>query len=78
MIEAQLHRARAAQALGKPEIVREASEALSKVAAGEVSEDAIGREKVGMARCAVPARKAKLRAERVWLDIAPRTFVSVV
>ncbi|MDR3457305.1 MAG: hypothetical protein P4N60_07660 [Verrucomicrobiae bacterium] len=31
MIEAQLHRARAAQALGKPEIVRAASEALSKV-----------------------------------------------
>jgi tetratricopeptide (TPR) repeat protein len=31
MVEAQLHRARAAQALGKPEIVRAASEALSKV-----------------------------------------------
>jgi tetratricopeptide (TPR) repeat protein len=31
MIEAQLHRARAAQALGKPEIVRAASEALSQV-----------------------------------------------
>jgi tetratricopeptide (TPR) repeat protein len=31
MIEAQLHRARAAQALGKTDIVRAASEALSKV-----------------------------------------------
>jgi tetratricopeptide (TPR) repeat protein len=31
MVEAQLHRARAAQALGKPEIVRAASEALAQV-----------------------------------------------
>jgi tetratricopeptide (TPR) repeat protein len=31
MVEAQLHRARAAQALGKPEIVRAASEALARV-----------------------------------------------
>ncbi|HSY73828.1 MAG TPA: tetratricopeptide repeat protein [Dongiaceae bacterium] len=31
MVEAQLHRARAAQALGKPEIVRAASEALGKL-----------------------------------------------
>jgi tetratricopeptide (TPR) repeat protein len=31
MVEAQLHRARAAQALGKPEIVRAASEALSRL-----------------------------------------------
>ena len=31
MVEAQLHRARAAQALGKPEIVRAASEALANV-----------------------------------------------
>ncbi len=31
MVEAQLHRARAAQALGRPEIVRAASEALAKV-----------------------------------------------
>jgi len=31
MVEAQLHRARAAQMLGKPEIVRAASEALAKV-----------------------------------------------
>ena len=33
MVEAQLHRARAAQALGKTEIVRAASEALSKLPA---------------------------------------------
>jgi tetratricopeptide (TPR) repeat protein len=31
MVEAQLHRARAAQALGKPDIVRAASEALAQV-----------------------------------------------
>lgn len=31
MVEAQLHRARAAQALGKPEIVRAVSEALAKL-----------------------------------------------
>ena len=31
MVEAQLHRARAAQSLGKPEIVRAASEALAKL-----------------------------------------------
>jgi len=31
MVEAQLHRARAAQALGKSEVVREAAEALSRV-----------------------------------------------
>ncbi len=31
MVEAQLHRARAAQALGKPEIVRAASEALARL-----------------------------------------------
>jgi tetratricopeptide (TPR) repeat protein len=31
MVEAQLHRARAAQALGKPEIVRAASEALAQL-----------------------------------------------
>jgi tetratricopeptide (TPR) repeat protein len=31
MVEAQLHRARAARALGKPEIVRAASEALAKL-----------------------------------------------
>ena len=33
LVEAQLHRARAAQALGKPEIVRAASEALAKLPA---------------------------------------------
>jgi len=36
MVEAQLHRARAAQALGKPEIVRAASEALARVPPGEI------------------------------------------
>jgi tetratricopeptide (TPR) repeat protein len=35
MVEAHLHRGRAAQALGKPEIVRAASEALSQVPPGK-------------------------------------------